>query len=253
MEMKQSSKRYLWLFALLILGAATMACAALQGSQAAVSEEETPSERISVTGYGEATGVPDIATINLGVEVRAGSIIEGIEQSNQAMESLQAALKDMGIAAEDLQSTNFSVWREEEFDRMTGMPTGENIYHVDSSLMVKVRDINRVSEVIETGLAAGANNVFGLTFGIDDTAELEAQARRIALADAADRAGQLASELGFTLGNPVIVSELAGGAIPFSLEAAYGFGIGGGGGGPPLQPGELTVRIQVDVAYDVAR
>jgi uncharacterized protein YggE len=118
---------------------------------------------------------------------------------------------------------------------------------------VEVRDIGQISQIIQTGLDAGATNIWGLTYGIDDSAALEAEARTKALADAADRAQQLASALGLSLGEPIMVSELVGGLSPFFGAEALARGMGGGGGGPPLSPGELTVQIQVDVMYAVVR
>ncbi len=209
-------------------------------------------ESISVTGFGEAVGSPDMATVDLGVEVRAPEVAQAIEQSNQLVEQVTQALLDAGVATTDIQSTHFNVWRQEEYDRLTGQPTGEDTFHVDSTVKVKIRDIGQISRMIQIGLDAGANNVFGLTFGIDDTSDLEAEARLKALDDAKDRAQQLADASGVTLGKPVVLSELvAGSPLGFVSEAALLRGIGGGGGGPPLSPGELTVGIQVDVMYEV--
>ena len=215
------------------------------------AEAETPRESISVSGFGEATGVPDMATVQLGVSVTGDTISAAIDLSNQTVERVRQAVIGRGIPETDLQSINFSVWPEDKYDPATGQQTGERIYHVDSTLQVKVRDIGQVSSIIQTGLDAGANNIWGLTYGIDDSAALEAEARTKALADAADRAQQLADALGMTLGKPIVVSELVGGFSPlFGVEAAMARGLGGGGG-PPLSPGELTVQIQVDVMYAV--
>jgi len=216
-----------------------------------VRPPESARESISVSGFGEATGVPDMATVQLGVEVEADTISAAIEQSNQRVDRVRQAVLGRGIAATDIQSTNFNVWPEDVYDPQTGQTTGIRTYHVDSTLQVKVRDIGQISQIIQTGLDAGATNIWGLTYGIDDSATLEAEARTKALEDAADRAQQLASTLGVTLGDPIAVSELVGGLSPiFGVEAAMLRGQGGGGG-PPLSPGELTVQIQVDVMYAV--
>jgi uncharacterized protein YggE len=193
-----------------------------------------------------------MATVDLGVESEASDVSTAVDFSNEIVEQVTQALIDAGIASADIQSTQFNVWREEGFDRLTGQPTDEITFHVDSTVRVKVRDIDQISSTIQTALDAGATNVFSLTFGIDDTAALEADARLQALDDAKDRAQQLADALGKTLGEPIIVSELvAGSALGALSEAAFFRGIGGGGGGPPLSPGELSVGVQVDVMYAV--
>ena len=209
-------------------------------------------ESISVSGFGEAVGEPDIASIELGVESEADNVGTAIDISNGIVDEVTQALISAGVASSDIQSTRFNVWREEGFDRLTGQPTDEVTFHVDSTVRVKIRDIDQISSMIQTGLDAGATNIFGLTFGIDDSAELEADARLQALADAEDRAQQLANALGMTLGKPIIVSELvAGSALGALSEGANLRPLGGGGGGPPLSPGELSVGVQVDVMYDI--
>jgi len=236
-----------------VLSALLIAGCGLLGQVRPAAQAEPARESISVSGFGEATGTPDMATVQLGVSVTADTIGAAIEQSNQTVERVRQAVLGRGIAETDLQSINFNVWPEDKFDPATGQQTGERIYHVDSTLQVKVRDIAQVSQIIQTGLDAGANNIWGLTYGIDDSAALEAEARTKALEDAADRAQQLANALGVTLGEPIMVSELVGGLSPFfGAEAAMLRGLGGGGG-PPLSPGELTVQIQVDVMYAVVR
>jgi len=222
-----------------------------QAPTASGTGAEPPRESISVTGFGEATGAPDMATVQLGVSVTADTITAAIDLSNQTVEQVRQAVLGRGIPETDMQTINFNVWPEDKYDPQTGQATGERTYHVDSTLQVKVRDIAQVSQIIQTGLDAGANNIWGLTYGIDNSAALEAEARAKALQDAADRAQQLAEALGLTLGEPVMVSELVGGLSPiFGAEAAMLRGAAGGGG-PPLSPGELTVRIQVDVMYAV--
>lgn len=241
-----------WILAvagLLLLAIVSSGCGLLNTSDSPAASG-SPQRSISVTGFGEATGTPDIATVQLGVGTEADTISRAIELSNQVVDHVTQALLDFGIAATDIQSTSFNVYYQDEFDPSTGQPTGTRTYHVDSNLSVTVRDIDRVSAAIQAGLDAGANNVFGLSYGIDDSKTLESDARTIALEDAHDRASQLASQLGLTLGDPLVVNELVGGGILTLAEAATVRGLGGGGG-PPLSPGQLTVSIQVDIQYAV--
>jgi len=256
MNQKRALKNATLLAGLAVLAASTAACNAIRSGAAQVgglqSTGDGPQESISVSGFGDATGVPDIATVQLAVEIKAPTIGEGLELSNQTVEQVMQALIGMGIAERDLQTTGFNVWPEDLWDNQTGQPTGERVYHVDSTLTVKVREIEQVSETIQTGLDAGATNIWGLTFGIDDTSALEAEARMKALEDARDRAQQLAGALDLTLGEPMVVSELAGGGI-FQFGGIAAAREMGGGGGPPVAPGELTVTIQVDVMYAIER
>ena len=237
-------QRWLWIV-LAVLGA--VAVAGCVPGQAASSGTET----ISVTGYGEARGNPDIATLNLGVNVVNSSIDTAVEESNEAVARLTAALTGMGILGVDIQTTNFNVWREDIYSPETGQVTGEFRYHVDSSLTVNVREITKASEVLKVGLQNGANNIYGPSFAIDNTDVLAAQARAGAVADARARAEQVAAELGLTLGEVMSVKEVSGGPV-FAYFAAAGQG-GGGGEGPPISEGSLTVNIQLEVSFAIVR
>lgn len=206
---------------------------------------------ITVTGVGEASGSPDVAYVDLGVDVSNSDLGKAIAQANQAMESIMDAMKQMGVADEDMQTTNFNVWPEDRYDPQTGQPTGERIYHVQNTLHVTVRDIAKVGEVLDAGLEAGANNVYGLYFGVDDTSKLEAKARTEAVADARDRAEQLAEALGVKLGDPIIISE-GYGSGPILVERVPVEG-GGGGGAPPISGGQYTISMGITVTFAIVK
>jgi uncharacterized protein YggE len=210
-----------------------------------------PTNSISVSGYGEAVGEPDMAVVQLGINVVNGDIGAAVAESDQVILKIKEALIQLGVAEQDIQTTSFNVWPEDRYDPLTGMSTGERTFHVDSTLQVKVRDIDHASTVIEAGLDAGANNIYGLTFGIDDTSELEAQARVEAIDDARSRAAQIAEQIQVQLGDPIIVSELAAGAFS---QAFAGYETAARvGGGPSISPGQLTVTVQVDVTFGLTR
>jgi uncharacterized protein YggE len=104
------------------------------------------------------------------------------------------------------------------------------------------------------GLDAGANNVFGISFAIEDTAALEAEARSEAIVDVKERAEQIAQGLGMSLGEPISVGEgVAGAPGPVYSYGLKGeaFGLGGGGGGAAISPGQTTIVMQVNVIYEL--
>ena len=208
-------------------------------------------DTISVTGFGEATGSPDIATVQLGVNVTGADVGDAVGRSNSTMEDITAALVGLGVSAADIQSTNFNVWPEDRYDPQTGQPTGERIFHVDSTVVAKLRQIEKVGEAIEVALDAGANNVYGLSFSIDETSALEAEARADAIVDARQRAEQLAQEFGVGLGEVVTINESSYGA-PVTYSAAA-MGIGGGEGAPPISEGTLALSVTVNVTYAIER
>jgi uncharacterized protein YggE len=184
-------------------------------------------DTVTVTGVGKAYGMPDMATVQFGYSTSNREVGIALDQANQAIERISAALLQMGVAEADIQTTNFSVWPEDQYDPMTGTPTGEKLYRVENTIRVVIRDIDKVADVIQVALDEGANNVYGLTFGIDDTDAIAAQARSAAVADARVRAEQLVREMGAQLGE---------------VRNA-----------PSISEGQLEVSIQVNMTFDVVR
>jgi hypothetical protein len=237
----------------LVLGLLVAGCGSANGTG-------LPEERltISVTGYGEASGTPDLANAQLGVSIVDPDIGQAINEANAAIERITDAVVGQGVSSNDVMTSHYSVWSEDVYDPQTGMPTGETRYRVDINLAITVRDVHRMGELIAVGLDAGATNISGINFTIDDTDALEAEARIKAIADVRDRAEKLAQGLGMTLGNPISVGEGTAGApgpvYSYGLKGDIG-GIGGGGvgaGAPStISPGQTNIGVQVTVIYEL--
>jgi uncharacterized protein YggE len=229
----------------MVLAAGLAACSPQPGA----SSTQPYLDTISVTGVGEASGAPDMASISLGMSITKTSISVAMEQSNVAMENITEALVALGVAREDIQTSNFTIWPEDRYDPNTGELLEQRNYRVENTITVRVRDLTTLAQVIEAALENGANNMHGLSFSVDDSSELAAQARTLAVADARAKAEQLAEELDVTLGDVRIVSEQTG-AIDVRMEAAMA---DIGGGGPPLSEGTIVVSIQVSVSFEMIR
>ncbi|MBM3189401.1 MAG: DUF541 domain-containing protein [Chloroflexi bacterium] len=223
-------------------------------TQASVGDMVAPAEApcatgIVVTGDGAASAQPDLAVINLAVEAISPQVEEAIQENLERMTRVMAALEELALDKNDLQTVNYSVWVENVYDT-EGRPTGETRYHAVNELRVRLHEPDRAGEVLGKVLRAGANRINGVSFGVADAAALQDQARAAAIADARKRAEQLATGLGASVGALRYVSE-GYGSIPGPWMAA---GIGGGGGeSVPLSAGEFSVSIQVVAIFEVAR
>jgi uncharacterized protein YggE len=158
-----------------------------------------------------------------------------------------AAVKEHGVEERDIQTAYFSVYPEMDY-REGG--SGEVVgYRASSSLNVTVRDITKVGDILDQATAAGANNISGVSFTVDDSDPIEDQARQEAIDDAYRRANDLARLMGVSLGDVISISEvIGGGPVPLAAERAVGMGGGGGGG---IAPGELEITSQVQVTYSI--
>jgi uncharacterized protein YggE len=202
---------------------------------------------LRITGTGQATGTPDIARVDLGVETRDEDIAVAVDETNRKMSELTDALTNLGVADEDLLTTQYNIHQDEPIDPQTGRPVGTGEYVVSNTLKATIREIDQISQVIETGLNAGANRVFGLAFDIEDTSALESQARSEALQDAMSRARELADGLEVALGQPIYISEGFGDIQPVVREAPQA----AMGGGPSISTGQLTLAVQVNLIFAI--
>jgi len=220
--------------------------------QAMASPQATAGER-SVTVLGRATvsGKPDLAQVSVGVETVAANVGEASQQNNAKMVALMAKLAELGIAEKDIQTSNFNISSE----RRPGPegPETVNQYRVSNMVQVKIRDLSRVGPVLDAAIAAGANQVWGVSFTIEDSSALEAEARIKAVEDARQRGEALAKLAKVQLGQVLAISE--GGTV----TPIYRYGLGGGGAAPEpaiavpvsISSGEVQVSYQVQVTYAI--
>lgn len=214
-------------------------------------QSQFPENTITVTGIGTASGSPDIAYIELGVEMVEPELADAYAQAASAMQSVTDALVELGIDRADIRTSSVNIYPQEQFNPQTGEP-GERTYRVSNIIRITVHDVTMIEDVISTAVGAGANTIYNFNFGIEDTAALEQQARTDAVANARERAEQLASALGVTVGEPVVIAETYGSGSPIMP-----FGRGGGmaldSAAMPISPGQLDVTVQVQVSFAMAR
>ena len=205
---------------------------------------------ITVVGEGTVTIKPDLARANIGVEVAAPSVVDASEQNKVALESVLNALREQGIADEDIQTTAFSVYAD-RFGPEGPLSNEDVTYRVSNNVSVKIRDLDKVGEVLDAAIEAGANNIYGVDFALEEQTEAQAQARAEAVADATAKAQELADLAGVTLGPIVSVSEIigsSGGIYMGAMARAQGLG---GGGASPISPGDLEISQQIQVVYSI--
>jgi len=223
--------------------------AAAQTTATATTPSDLP-RTITVVGKGTVTIKPDTAQATLGVETMGKNVKDATAESSATMEAIIEALTALGIAEKDIQTSGFSVWSERSSGE--GRLSDEVTYRVMNTVNVQVRDLDQVGAVLDAAIEAGANAVHGVSFYVNDTTQIESQARAKAVADARSKAGELAKLNEVSVGAVVSVSEVVGGSVPYSnfnvRETAYA-GLGGGAG--PISPGELDMSTTIEITYAI--
>lgn len=276
--------RFVALASLVFLGAGGLlltGCTSQIASPPA-SAADAQTNTVTVLGRGEVTHKPDIARATVGIEVSAPTVVEASRSAAQRMTELIAALKKTGIADKDIQTSNYSINFERVYPQPQPAPMAlpalapagkstpaakgaavasppappppaepAGLYRVSNTVSITVRELDKVGSVLDAAVAAGANSVWGISFGLDKPEALEPEARAKAVADARARAESLAKLAGRTLGDVVSVSEIirGGGGVPmFSSAMAKS----GSYDATPVELGEVAVSTQVEVVYRFA-
>ena len=238
------SKLSLWL-GVMTLGLLALACT----DEITVLPPDQQAPAIDVTGSGTAFAAPDVAVLSLGVEAEAETVGEARTQAAEAMDAMLAALKDGGVADEDIQTTRFSV--QPRFDRIEQRQVLRG-FAVDNIVTAKIRSIDDTGQLIDAALEAGGDltRIESVRFTIDDPSDLEDEARQEAMAEARRKAETLAQAAGVDLGRPRSISE-TGGQIPIRFEAADAAFAVEELAATPIELGELEVRVSVQVVYEL--
>jgi uncharacterized protein YggE len=201
---------------------------------------------ISVNGTGRVTLSPDVADVRFGV-VASGRTVKAVRaQAASSMTAVIAALKKLGIADKDIQTSWVSLQPTYDYNAGTNPPrvTG---YQFSNSVSVTVRDLDKVGDAIDDSLAAGATTLDGVTFRVADETAAESQARTTAMADAKAKAEALASAAGVSITGVASISETA---APTPYPIYYGAAQAGGKDvSTPIQPGSTDISITVAVVY----
>ncbi|OGN07164.1 MAG: hypothetical protein A3B86_02030 [Candidatus Yanofskybacteria bacterium RIFCSPHIGHO2_02_FULL_38_22b] len=229
-----------------------------------VKNTATTTNTISFSGEGKVFAVPDIAAIIFSILTEASTSKVAQDQNSEKSKQIVDFLKKQSIEDKDIKTTGYNIYPQYSYPRPVPLgaesvtspdyyPGSPKItgYQVNQSFEVKVRDLEKVSTLLDGLVSAGANQVNNLGFKVDNEEELKEQARELAIKDAKEKADTLKKQLGIRLGKIVNYNE--GGYYPvyFKTESAdYGMG-GVGGGGPSVPTGENEIVVSVTITYQI--
>ncbi len=150
---------------------------------------------IVVTGTGEASAPPDLITLHAGVSALAATVAEANRIAADAATRLIGSLTDSGIDRSDISTSNYTINSEYDWSGNERRFTG---FRVNNNIQVHIHDLARSGQILDDAVAAAGDaiTVNSLTFSIEDSAQLEEEARKRAWEDARKVAGQLAELAG---------------------------------------------------------
>lgn len=189
---------------------ATIAFSALAAAalaQPVPSAPETMLNTITVSGSGRVTLVPDRFSFNVGVQTNAPTVDAAVNENNERVSRVIAALKAAGAKPEEIQTAGFSIYPQQDFSqgqlpRLLG-------YQVNNTVTVRKKEVATASKLLQVAIGAGVNTASGLNFEVSDPSRGREQGLKAAFDDARAKAALLAQAAGRTLGRATIISEVS--------------------------------------------
>jgi uncharacterized protein YggE len=189
-----------FLLALITLAGATGAFA-----QPTPSVHPVPMESVNVSGTGRSSVTPDRFSFTVGVQTVANTVDDAVAQNNKRVAAVIAALKNAGATEKDLQTSNFNIWPQQDYQegrlpRILG-------YQVTNTVTVRSSKVGDVGRLLGVAIGAGVNTSSGINFEVADPSRGRDQGLRAAFDDAKSKATLLAQAAGRTLGRVLLISE----------------------------------------------
>jgi uncharacterized protein len=202
--------------------------------------------RITVTGTGNVSGVPNQLMLSLGVQTTGTSVAGALRQANGAVRAITSVLRHSGVASSSIQTSGLSI---QPNYNSSGAPSG---YGVSEELSVTLNRLSAAGTQISQAVRAGGNatTVDGVSLNLSDTGTLLASARAKAVADARAKAFAYARALGRPLGSVISMSEAAPATQPYYPQPyALGVAASKAASSVPVHPGTQQLSVTVTVVF----
>jgi uncharacterized protein YggE len=195
-------KRFLVSFVAIIAAASAFA------QPVTTSREAAPIDTISVSGTGHVSLTPDRFSFTATVQTMAPTVEEAVNDNNQKTAAAIAALKAAGAKAEEIQTSNFSIFPQQDYSQQQqGKPPRVIGYQVSNSITVTRKQVSDAGRLLQAAISAGVNQTSGLSFSVSDPSRGRDEGLRAAFAEARAKASLFATAAGRTLGPAMSIIE----------------------------------------------
>jgi uncharacterized protein len=205
------------------------------------------SATVTTRGSGSVSGTPGIMTLSIGVTTTSVHAGEALTDSSTKANAVQQTLRNAGVAAADIQTSQLSL--SPTYSNNSSTPNG---YQATNMVTAKLRDLSKAGKVIDDAVTAAgdAGRLEGVSFSIDDSSAFASAARKMAVAQARRQADELAAAAGMKVAGLRSISEdsaqtpyrSAGGAVPSSAQASAPV---------PIQPGVQQTTVDVSAVWNL--
>ena len=222
-----------------------------------IGQEIETKNTITVSDTGEIYTKPDLGITVFSVKTEKKTVAQAMKDNTEKMNEIIDSMKDLGIEEKDLKTTAFNIYPRYDYigpDPMNPFVQEKRVlvgYEITQSLQVKIRDLDKIGQIIQSATDAGANQVGNLNFIVDKEDEFKEQAREEAINKAKAKAKELASQLGVDLVRIIGFYESGQAPIYDNYAMKETMGIGGGGEVPQIETGENKISVSVSITYEI--
>ena len=209
--------------------------------------DNAQSKGLHVSGTGVVKASPDIIRASIGVQTFNEEAETAVAINNEKVNAIFLALGEKGISRTDFETTSFNIYSQRDFRRD---PPDQIVgFQVSNIISVTIRNMSRVGEILQATIQAGANNISGINFTVEDTVKLKERARVKAVKDARKKAESIAETLGVKVGKVISLNDASGNYPPV---ARIEYDVKMAGAEVPIQaPSELEISIIVEVVFGI--
>jgi len=218
-----------------------------QAATQASAQSQARTLRVAATGRIAAT--PDMVIVTTGVVTQAKTARQALSDNNRAAAAMIAALKAAAIADRDIQTAGLNV--QPLYSKAKRQNNGEQLrrivgYSVTNQVRVRIRDLAKGGEILDTIVGRGANRMNGLQFAVSNADELRIKAEALAVREARTRAQVMAEAAGVALGQIVNITT---GSAPQPVTRHYARTVMAES--VPIQAGEKEISASVTVTWEI--
>lgn len=244
--MKTQENKAIAVLVLLFLGIFFLPIKNIEWGKVRWQEPET----ITVVGVAKSVQKNQIASYSAGVDSVQSDKDKAIKEVNTKVTDLIKAVKNFGVDEKDIKTQNLSVYQQEESYYEDGAQrTRKGQWRVNNTVEIKLRDVDKASELTSLLTSSGATNVYGPNFTFEDTSGAEKGLFETAMKDAKEKADMLAKASGRQVGRVVNIVEggISSNVPLYSAKVMDGMG----GGGAPIEVGSGTVSQSLTVVFEL--
>jgi uncharacterized protein len=209
---------------------------------------------MSVSGTAELTVAPDKAEVFLNVITLTPTASQSQTDNKVISTKVIEALKQAGVKETDIETSNYYLNKKQEWDPL-GNKNEDKGYELIHTIKVTTTSVDSVGTLVDQAIAAGANGVERVSFGL--TKDLEKSVRSEALAKATvaakEKANNIAQASGVKLGKITSIQENSFYYMPYeaNVRNSYGEGANDMAGSSIISPQKVEVTSSIQMSFEM--